>query len=76
MASPFAAGWDLSVIVDNHVSWDLLTADQQADILANFPVNNPGGRTALNAAQAQKWLDNAYFARVTVAQGIDPLLGD
>ncbi len=62
--------YDGTKIVDGHVVWELLTADEQADLLVNFP--HQGG---LNDEQTEKWLDGAYMQRTGVSIGVSPEQG-
>ena len=77
--------FDATVLVNTgnggfHVSWPLLSADIQADIIANFGGALPSELLdmlptygAVRNAQIEKWLDQSYFARTTVVQGLNPL---
>ena len=65
---PFVDGYDSSVVVDGHVSWDLLTEEQQDDLLANFP------KGTLDTTQFEAWLDTAYLQRTTVTSGTGDFL--
>lgn len=62
-----AVAYRPEVVVDGHVSWVLLTSEEQADLLANYP-----HQVGLNEAQEQAWLDTSWRSRWSVAIGQDP----
>ena len=76
--------YDGSVLVDTgngfHVSWPLLTTAIQNDLIANFGgalsddllAILPDQGTAQNP-QIEKWLDQAYIVRTSLAQGLNPI---
>lgn len=61
--------FDASVVVDRHVRWQLLSATEQAELLANFPIHPSVTPPAAGVfgedvpARFEAWLDTAYMLR-------------
>ncbi len=71
--------FDNAVVVNKHVVWGKLTAAEQAELLANYPLHPsvvPPAATVLGDAvdpRFEQWLDTAYSLRhVTDSLNEDP----